>query len=96
MVHRYKIPLSLHRHLDQSLHQVVLHRPLAVNLPHLDQSLHRAVNLLLVQHKMLLITPQALRQQINLLLKVVVASPKQVKLRQIAIVVKAHHLHQCH
>jgi hypothetical protein len=82
MVHRCKIPLNLHRHLAQSLHQVVLHRPLAVNLPHLDQSLHQVVNLLLVQHKLLLITPQALRQQINLLLKVVVANPKQAKSKQ--------------
>jgi hypothetical protein len=88
MVHRCKIPLSLHRHLAQSLHQVVLHRHLAVNLPHLAQSLPQAVNLppvlhlLLVQHKLLLAILQDPLQQINLLRKVAVVNPKQAKLKQ--------------
>jgi hypothetical protein len=84
MVHRCKIQYKIL--LDPRL-------LLVVNLLHQAQSRHRVVNHPLpvlrphqVQHKLLLVI-LVIHLQINLLLKVaVVASPKQVKLKQPVIV----------
>jgi hypothetical protein len=84
MVHRCKIQYKIL--LDP-------HLLLVVNLLRQDQSRHRVVNhplpvlrLHQVQHKLLLVI-LVIHLQINLLLKVaVVASPKQVKLKQPVIV----------
>jgi hypothetical protein len=87
------LKLILHSlHLLQEVNPlpVVLHLLLEVNPLHRVQSRHPAVHLPEKVHLHRLLTiQQVLRQQINLLLKVVaVASPKQVKLKQPATVVE--------
>jgi tRNA nucleotidyltransferase/poly(A) polymerase len=89
MVHRCRILINLHHRLAVHHHRRVLNRLLEVSLPQVI--LH-----LLEQHKMLLTIQQVLHQQINLLHRAVVVNPKQAKLKQPAIVTKAHHLLRCH